>query len=187
MQIDVSTRTIQRGNFDHPYSEDCFVNAESYAGNDSHSSMNRAWVIHNAGYVKAIVFAEYYAYCEQDALDEAADSGKLDYLQVSETELADYQVETDSEGYPEYEGIINLGNASEPFDSQNLDIFEVSADIFARDPVVMAVIERQSREQALDALRYAAHLAVSIDELDEEQYSMLSHAADYLYQELKVS
>ena len=184
-KIDIGTRTIQRGNFDHPYSEDCFVNPESYAGNDSHSSMNRAWVIHNAGYVKAIVFAEYYAYCEQDAMDEAADSGKLDYLQVSDSELADYKVGEDSEGYPEYEGIINLGNASEPFDSQNLDIFEVSADTFALDPVVMAVIERQSREEALDKLRDAAHLAVSIDEIDEDMYRMLSNAAEHLYQELK--
>jgi hypothetical protein len=149
--------------------------------------MNRAWVIHNAGYVKAIVFAEYYAYCEQDAMDEAADSGKLDYLQVTEKDLEDYKVGEDSEGYPEYEGIINLGNASEPFDSQNLDIFEVSADIFAQDPIVMVVIERQSREQAMDALRDAAHLAVSIDEIDEDGYKMLSHAAEYLYQELKAS
>jgi hypothetical protein len=158
-EVNVSTRTIQRGNFDHPYSEDCFVNPESYDASDSR--MNRAWVIHNAGYVQAIVFAEYYAYSEQDALDEAADSGKLDYLQVSESELADYEIGKDSEGYPEYEGIINLGNASEPFDSQSLDYFEVPANIFALDSVIMRVVERQSREQALDALHEACHPAVS--------------------------
>jgi hypothetical protein len=39
----------------------------------------------------------------------------------------------------------------------------------------------------MDALRDAAHLAVSIDEIDEDGYKMLSHAAEYLYQELSAS
>jgi hypothetical protein len=176
--IDTSTRTIHRGNYDFPYTADCFVNPESF--DSRNDRMNRAWVIHNAGYVQAIVFAEYYAYSEQDALDEAADSGKLDYLQVTESELDDYKVGEDSEGYPEYEGIINLGNASEPFDSQNLDYFKVSADIFKLDPIVSRVIEEQSRNEACEMLQDAAHESVNIDSLDVEDYRFLSHAANYL-------
>lgn len=163
-RVDVSTRMIQHGNFDHPYTEDSFVNADSYDAKDRR--MNRAWVIHDAGYVKAIVFAEYWAYCEQDALDVAADSGKLDYLLITEKELEDYRVGEDSEGNPEYEGIASLGNAGEPFDSENLDVFEVAAEVFRLDPVVMKVIEQKSREEAEENLRFAATDSVQIDELD---------------------
>ena len=154
--VDVSTRTIHRGNFDHPYTEDCFVNADSICIDNLR--MNRAWVIHNAGYVQAIVFAEYYAYCDQDALDAAADSGKLDFLLVTENELADYQTGIDSEGYPEYEGIVNLGNASEPFDQENLDYFVVSADIFANDPVIAAVLQAQADERKAEDERFSKEL-----------------------------
>lgn len=150
LTIDTSTRTIHRGNFDHNYTADCFINPESY---DPSSRMNRAWCITNGGYIIAIVFAEYYSYCDQDALDEAADSGKLDFLQISESDLADYETGKDSEGYPEYEGIINLGNASEPFDQENLDYFTVPASLFALDPVIMAVIEEQSRNEACELMR----------------------------------
>jgi hypothetical protein len=140
--IDLSTRTIQVRNFDFHYTVEDFVNADSY---DFHHSVWRgrdpvATVIHNAGSVVAIVFPEYYAWSEQDALDEAADSGKLDFLQVSDKELADYKVGEDSEGNPEYEGIINLGNASEPFDSQALEYFSVPVALFARDPVIAKVM-----------------------------------------------
>jgi hypothetical protein len=88
----------------------------------------------------AIVFPEYYSWSEQDALDAAADSGKLDFLQVADSELADYEIGKDSEGHPEYEGIINLGNASEAFDSQNLEYFQVPVELFAPDPVIAKVI-----------------------------------------------
>lgn len=140
--IDIGTRTIRSGNFDFHYSEDTFVNKDSY---DFH---HRVWsgkhplatVIHNAGFVVAIVFPEYYKWSEQDALDAAADSGKLDFLQISQSELADYEVGKDSEGHPEYEGIIYLGNASEAFDSENLEYFQVPVELFAQDPVIAKVI-----------------------------------------------
>lgn len=140
--LDAATRTIQVQNFDFQYSESDFANAESYDfSNRCWTGRNpKAWVIHNCGAVLAIVFAEYYSYSDQDALDEAADCGKLDSLQVSETELPDYQTGTDSEGFPEYEGIVTLGNASEPFDSQNLEYFTVPATLFESDPLIAAII-----------------------------------------------
>jgi hypothetical protein len=178
--IDLATRTIQRGNFDHMYSADCFVNPESY---DFHSRTwnghnPQAYVILNAGYVAAIVFPEYYAYSEQDALDEAADSGKLDFLQVTEKELADYETGKDSEGYPEYEGIINLGNASEPFDQQNLDYFMVPVSLFRNDPIILDAIAESSRDEAVETLQdfcQPKHEDVTL-----EGYDILNHAIDYL-------
>ena len=73
----------------------------------------RPWLIHDAGFTIAVVFAS----CEQDAFDEAADAGKLDPFLVSDSEMADYG--------PDCEGLAYLGNASEPFDIQTLGIVEL--------------------------------------------------------------
>jgi hypothetical protein len=93
VKIDTQTRTIQLRNFDFHYSEEDFVNPGSY---DFHRHVwsNReplAYVIHTCGAVLAIVFPEYYAYTEQDAIDEAVDKGKLDSLLISQDELKDYE------------------------------------------------------------------------------------------------
>lgn len=90
--------------------------------------------------VLAIVFPEYYAYTEQDALDEAVDAGKLDSLLISPEDLKDYQTGTDSEGNPEYDGIAFLGNASEPFDQQNLEMFTIPARLFSIDPLIAKIV-----------------------------------------------
>lgn len=139
-KVNTQDRVITRDNFEFKYSPDDFVNADSGDFDGKDSRMNRAWVIHNAGYVLAIVFAEYYAYSEQDALDEACDRGKLDSLLCSEEDMKDYQVGVSDDGFPEYEGIYYLGNASEPFASETLDCFCVKASAFATDSVIAAVI-----------------------------------------------
>jgi hypothetical protein len=148
VKIDTQSRTIQLRNFDFHYSEEDFVNPESY---DFHrhvwsSREPLAYVIHTCGAVLAIVFPEYYAYTEQDAIDEAVDKGKLDSLLISQEELADYETGKDSEGYPEYEGIAFLGNASEPFDQQNLEMFSIPARLFATDPLIVKVIADNPEE-----------------------------------------
>ena len=189
LSIDTSNRTIQRENFDHHYTADCFINPESF--DFGHSSWRghspRAWCITNAGYIVAIVFQEYYSYCDQDALDAAGDSGKLDFLQVTDKELEYYKTGEDSEGYPKYEGIINLGNASEPFDQENLDYFTVPAFLFSTDPIIMAVMEEDSLGEAMYTLQSLRHDAVNTDDvLDEsgnvvlDAYAVLKHAEDYL-------
>jgi hypothetical protein len=147
--IDVGTRTIHVRNFDFHYTEGAFVNPSTY---DFHHRVWRmrspkATVIHNAGYVVAIVFPEYFDYSEQDALDAAADSGKLDFLQVSPTEMDDYKTGADSEGNLEYGGIINLGNAGEPFDQEGLEYFTVPVALFAQDPVIAKVIAENSEDR----------------------------------------
>ena len=180
---DVSNRTIQRGNYDHSYSSDCFVNPESYDfyGRVWQGRSPRAYVFTNAGYVVAIVFDEYFAYCEQDALDEAVDSGKLDFLKIQDSELDDYKTSEDSEGNPEYEGIAFLGNASEPFDQENLDCFVVSVELFRDDPIILAVIESGSRDEAIEVL-FDALARDKAEPYDDtlDGYHILNNAIDYL-------
>ena len=60
----------------------------------------------------AVVFAD----CLQDALDIAADNGKLDRFRVTEEDAADY---------PDDEGLTFLGNASEAFDIESRGVEEL--------------------------------------------------------------
>ena len=64
----------------------------------------RTWVALDYGRVLGIVFAGN----EQDALDELADSGRLDRYRVTVEDMTEYGKEE--------EGIARLGNANEPFD-----------------------------------------------------------------------
>jgi hypothetical protein len=92
-----------------------------------------AFVLHDAGFTVCVVWASNL----QDALDEAVDKGKLDRFQVSESELTDYVTGKDSEGFDEYSGISFLGNASEPFDIEPLDVVEMTnAEFFSQLSVI---------------------------------------------------
>lgn len=73
----------------------------------------RPWLLHDHGFTLAVVFAD----CLQDALDIAADAGKLDRFQVDESEMADYG--------PDEDGLAHLGNAGEPFDIEALGALEL--------------------------------------------------------------
>lgn len=137
-------RQVWNRNLNTSYSVADFINPTAY---DSHDDKQRAYVVLNAGYVLAIVFAEYPAYCDQDALDESADSGKLDGLRITEDELKDYEVTPGRQDWttgeyiwPEYEGVINLGNAGEPFADESLDMWVLSArTAFGDDPALMTI------------------------------------------------
>ncbi len=90
------------------------VNKDDYIpAGESNPHNVRPFLIHDHGFTVAVVFAGSL----QDALDEAVDAGKLDSFQVSDDDLADYG--------PDEEGITRLGNASEPFDIQALDVIEL--------------------------------------------------------------
>ena len=132
--VDLERGMIRNGNLEAQFTSADYINPESYTRD---ARMPSAYVVLNAGYVLGIVFPEYYSYSEEDALDELADRGKLDAYQVSESELADYQVGTSDEGYPEYEGLVHLGNASEPFDLESLDIWRVRMSELEEDPALM--------------------------------------------------
>jgi len=72
----------------------------------------RPWLLHDAGFVLAVVFAD----CLQDAIDEAVDADRLDRFMVSAEDMGDY---------PNEEGLSFLGNASEPFDIESLGYIEL--------------------------------------------------------------
>ncbi len=147
--LTLESNIIRNRNLEAQYSAEDFVNPESF---DSHDTKQKAYVLLNGGFVIGIVFAEYLAYCEQDALDEAVDRGKLDAFQVTDSELDDYQTGEDSEGNPEYdERLYHLGNASEPFDIEALDVWLVSARMFAEDTALMTYDRVMTRlEDRLD-------------------------------------
>lgn len=74
----------------------------------------RPWLLHDHGFVVAVVFAD----CLQDALDKAVDSNKMDrYLIDKESLINDYPEDE--------EGVSRLGNASEPFDIESLEVIEL--------------------------------------------------------------
>lgn len=106
--------TVQKGNFEWTFTDADVINPDDFIAHGEYNPHNvRPFLLHNAGFVLAVVFAD----CLLDALNEAADNDVLDRFQVSEGELADY-------GEDE-EGITRLGNASEPFDLGTLDAVEL--------------------------------------------------------------
>jgi hypothetical protein len=70
------------------------------------------------------------------------------------------------EGYPEYEGIINLGNASEPFASESLDMWVLPMSHFAEDPALMTLARVQARLEFMEGAAHHAFYAVSTDSPD---------------------
>lgn len=77
---------------------------------------NRRYAICNEFGPIAFVHAD----CEQDAIDEAADSGKLDSEKMSEADYLEY----DTNGWND--SFILAGNASEPFWAEYLTIRDVT-------------------------------------------------------------
>lgn len=107
--------TIKHNGYELAYSMDDFINASDI------DTWKHCYLLHDHGYVLAIVFAD----CEQDALDEAVDCNKLDRYQVSDEEMSDYG-DTDEE---RMEQLSYLGNASEPFDIESLGMFEIAKPV----------------------------------------------------------
>jgi hypothetical protein len=86
-------------------SDDMLVNPDGFIPAGEYNPHNvRPWVIgHEHG-----AFAIAFASCEQDAIDEAIDAGKMDGMKVSDEDLA---TATDDE----HEDYLRGGNASEYF------------------------------------------------------------------------
>jgi hypothetical protein len=95
------------------FTDDDVVNLSNWIPAGEYNPHNvRPFLFHDHGFCVAVVFAESL----QDALDEAADAGKLDRYKIGDHNLADYEAE---------EGISYLGNASEPFDIESLGTIEL--------------------------------------------------------------
>ncbi len=102
------------------FTDNDVVNPDDFiAGADYNPHKVRPWLIHDHGFTVAVVFAD----CLQDALDEAADNGKLDSFKVSDEDLADYG--------PEEDGISHLGNAGEAYDIGGLGVEELPTPPFS--------------------------------------------------------
>ena len=71
----------------------------------------RPWLLHDHGFVVAVVFAS----CLQDALDSAVDGDKMDR----------YLVTLPNADYPDEDSLAYLGNASEAFDIDTLQVIEL--------------------------------------------------------------
>lgn len=70
-----------------------------------------------------LVAAEYPAYCEQDALDAAADSKEGQRYVMDTNDMAEFKTEEEADGYCTY-----LGNASQPFARENIGMREVTPE-----------------------------------------------------------
>jgi hypothetical protein len=128
------------------FSDKDVVNIDNYEppGRYGSHQSNRAWLIHDECHVICIVFASN----EQDALDEAADADKLDFLMIDpkdKYDLDDYftddfakadgGLDKDVAEYMSPDGKRYwwrvgrmpsfLGNAGEPFDTDNLGILKM--------------------------------------------------------------
>lgn len=127
------------------------VNKDDYipAGESNYHNV-RPFLLHDAGFVLAVVFAD----CLQDAIDIAVDAGKLDRFQIQEPktengqliapaphdEFWDYvkEVMEDEQGweingkkYDWNESVSFLGNAGEPFDIESLGAVELPNPAFS--------------------------------------------------------
>jgi hypothetical protein len=116
------------------FSDADVVNAEEFIPAGAYNPNNiRPFLLHDHGFLICIIFASSL----QDALDAAVDAGKLDSFLVDENDLADYG--------PDEEGIARLGNASEPFDFQALDVVELPNPAFSFVALFNAMKDRSSR------------------------------------------
>lgn len=81
----------------------------------------RPFVLHDHGFVIAVVFADSL----QDALDIAVDEDKMDRYLIDEADYGDYDVHGDEPT------CAYLGNASEPFDIETLGVIELENPPFS--------------------------------------------------------
>ena len=100
-------------NFDFRFDESDIVQMDDWIPAGEYNPHKvRPWLLHDHGFTVAVVFASH----PQEALDAAADAGKLDRFQVSEADLKDY---------PDDDSLAYLGNASELFDIEGLEYVEL--------------------------------------------------------------
>lgn len=110
--------TYRHDNLEFSFSDSDIVDIDNWIPQEESNPHNvRPWLLHDHGLTLAVVFADSL----QNAIDEAVDAGKLDRYQVAAADLSDYG-ETDEE---QSERLSYLGNASEPFDIENLGYIEL--------------------------------------------------------------
>jgi len=100
------------------FSDKDVINGENFDPQGTYNPHGiHPYLFHNEGFVLGVVFASSL----QDAFDELADSGKIDHFMVTKEEMKDYP---DRDGEPD-PCLTFLGNASEPFDIEGIDVIEL--------------------------------------------------------------
>lgn len=119
------------------FSADDVVNIDDWIPHGDYNPHNvRPWLLHDQGFVIAVVFADSL----QDALDEAVDAGKMDrYLIDGEANLSDYEDEDE-------DGISYLGNAGEPFDIESLGVIELPNPPYSMEQLFVDVIAKAEKK-----------------------------------------
>ena len=91
-----------------------FDDSDVVNADDWHEDGPGAFLLHDHGFTLAVVIAETL----QDALDEAADCGKLESFKIEESELGDYP----ESKYGERPGAESLGNSGVLYAVESIDI-----------------------------------------------------------------
>lgn len=100
------------------------VNPDNFVSSGEYNPHNvRPWLLHDCGFVLGVVFADSL----QDALDEAIDDNRLDRYLVN---IEDTSPNAEWRGYGATvdevsEQLSSLGNASELFDLESLEVVEL--------------------------------------------------------------
>jgi hypothetical protein len=109
----MSKATFLINNFEFSFTDEDVCNPDDWIPAGEYNPHNvRPWLLHDHGTTLAVVFAD----CEQDAIDEAVDHGRLKRYSLDEDELKDYNDE---------EGISFLGNHGEAHDIESLGILQL--------------------------------------------------------------
>lgn len=107
------------------FNEEDVVNPEDFIpAGESNPHRVRPWLIFAEFGTLAIAFAD----CEQDALDIAADAGKLNGYKVDETEI---DPDTDKADHGKGEEVSRLGNAGKPYDLTYVNMFKLPNPSFS--------------------------------------------------------
>ena len=97
------------------------INADYYAPDSNRAHPDSApWLLHDHGFVVAVVFAENL----QEALDTAADADKLERYLLNNEDWVDYDG-------PEDDRVFYLGNNSLPYNIESLVAIELANPPFS--------------------------------------------------------
>lgn len=132
------------------FTDEDVVNKDDYIpAGEYNPYLVRPWLFHDHGFTLAVVFASNL----QDALDELADSGKIDHLQLDPNdpeERSTYGQEADSEdgdgpGWDWNPEVVSfLGNADEPFDIEGVSHIQMEIPKFSFAALYSAMHEPQA-------------------------------------------
>ncbi len=107
--------SFQVANCDLYFTDEDVVNLDDYVPQgESNPHDTRPWFLHDAGFCIGVVFAD----CLQDALDIAADEGRLERFLLADEDWVDYDG-------PDDERVSYLGNHGHPYDIEALGVVEL--------------------------------------------------------------